>query len=59
LSKPILKNETGIQVFLKNLQLQYNTVIKEIQTDQPTNVLKGPRLINLENQYGKMKVMLG
>ncbi len=42
----------------KDLQFQYARVIYQIQTDRPVYALKGRMVTVLENEHGKIKVML-
>jgi hypothetical protein len=42
----------------KDLQFQYNRVIYQIQSERPVYALKGREVTVLENEHGKIKVLL-
>ena len=42
----------------KDLQFQYNRVIYQIQSERPAYALKGREVTVLENEHGKIKVLL-
>lgn len=42
----------------KDLQFQHNRVIYQIQTDRPAYALKGREVTVLENEHGKIRVLL-
>jgi len=42
----------------KDLQFQHNRVIYQIQTDRPAYALKGRKVTVLENEHGKIRVLL-
>ena len=47
-----------LRTLSKDLQFQYDRVIYQIQTDRPVYSLKGREVTVLENEHGKIKVML-